>query len=198
MFYVVALGNPGEKYARTRHNAGWLAVAGCVAAWNLPEPEPDKYCRGLVTRGVVNETPVTVLFPTTFMNHSGEAVVKTVPKDSLDRLIVVYDEVALPFGTVRVAYDRGSGGHNGIESIIKAVGRQFTRVRIGIGLPQTTPGTGNYRPSATDLPAYVLERFLPAEEAVFQTVVEQVKDVLDTIFLEGREVAMNRYNQTAL
>ncbi len=197
MYYLVPLGNPGETYEHTRHDVAWLLLDACRQTWQLPSLIEDKRRAGRSTEGVVSGQPVTVLYPTTFMNHSGTAVRKTVPPDALERLVVIYDDVALPFGTIRVAYDRGSGGHNGVQSIIDAVGKGFVRVRVGIGKDAVDTENGNRRPSGADLQGYVMGTFTPDELAALPALAPRLEETLLLILKEGRAVAMNRCNVAA-
>src|SRR3989338_7672926 len=146
----VGLGNPGYEYEGTRHNSGRMAVEHFAKTAKFSEWKEDKKSKSLVSRGLVvppphkasasqGKTLVALVLPNTFMNKSGFAVskfVKTVK--SAERLAVVYDDLDLPLGTIKISFNRGSGGHKGIESIMRAVKtKKFTRVRIGVS-PVTT------------------------------------------------------------
>lgn len=185
MQYIIALGNPGPQYPRTRHNVGWRAADFLIAKAALDHPRVALRGKGLVTEGVVAGSPVTVLYPTTYMNTSGGVVTQVVMKDALRQMIVLHDEVALPFGTVRVSVGSGAAGHNGVQSIIDTCGtKDFIRIRIGVGAP----------PPDSTLERFVLEPFTPAEELRLPAVLERVVGALEVIVREGVGVAMNTYN----
>lgn len=119
MFYIVALGNPGEKYKNTRHNVGWQATDFCLEAWGLPGLIESGAASGSLSGGLVSGNEVSVLYPSTFMNNSGSAVAKLVPKGETQKLIVVHDDIDLPFGEIKIGQGRGAGGNNGVASIIQ-------------------------------------------------------------------------------
>lgn len=174
MKLVVGLGNPGRRYARTRHNIGWRvvdALAGPKTAWQESKKMNAEYYR--LTIGTHE---VELLKPLTFMNASGTAVVAVAKKHRLPRanILVVHDDKDLPFGTVRVAQNSRSAGQRGVQSIIDALGSQeFTRVRVGIGNPAL---------AKTPTDEFVLQPFTAAEEkqlpTVIQTAVETIEKLL--------------------
>ncbi len=134
MELIVALGNPGKEYEHTRHNIAWSVLSELITTACLPSPHASSAFSGDVSVGNLHGKEVRILFPTTFMNNSGSAVKKALACEPAASLIVVHDEIDLPFGTVRIAEDRGAGGHNGVKSIIESLGSQnFIRIRIGIG-----------------------------------------------------------------
>lgn len=195
MWYIVGLGNPGEKYARTRHNVGWQALDLALQAWGLPSVVSDNSVSGRVTEGLVGEQLVRVLYPDTFMNHSGSAVVKFVPRAEVEQLIVVHDDIDLPLGEVRVAKGRGAGGNNGVQSIIQKLGsKDFVRVRIGIA-PTGVFGREVKRPAGGGpLERFVLKPFGLLERQKLPAVFQDTQRALETILADGVSVAMNRCN----
>jgi peptidyl-tRNA hydrolase, PTH1 family len=195
MYYIVALGNPGEEYTNTRHNVGFLAADTFVKAHTLPEPRITAQYVGKVSEGGVGDGSVSVLFPETFMNRSGVAVKKFVPPSELANMVVLYDDIALPFGEVKVSFGRGDGGHNGMKSIIGALGsKDFIRVRIGIAPTSFLTGAAKMV-SGPDLPKYVLAAFSKSEQAkLSKEILPHVSTVLETIVKEGYVKAMNQYN----
>lgn len=197
MHYIVGLGNPGEEYAQTRHNIGWLLLDACIASLQLPTPHQSSKASGRVSEGVVEGQEVTCLYPDTFMNHSGTAVAKLVPPQEADKLIVLYDDIDLPFGEVKVSFGRGDGGHNGIKSIVASLGtKDFIRVRIGIASATVWPWeTGDVRrPKGDALAKYVLGSLTKKETTLVAEVAKWMPDLLKTIIRDGREVAMQDYN----
>ncbi len=195
MFYIVALGNPGEQYVRTRHNVGWQALDLALQAWGMPSVVIDKAVQGQVTEGSVGEVFVRVLYPSTFMNHSGRAVAKFVPRSALTALIVVHDDIDLPLGTVKVAKGRGAGGNNGVASIIAALGsKDFVRVRIGIAPKSMLTGAVRRPAGGGPLERFVLQPFGLLERPQLPAVYEKVRAALELIMCEGVEAAMNQCN----
>ena len=150
MYIIVGLGNPGEEYANTRHNAGMIALDAFAKTIDSSEWKMEKSAASLTSKGTMDGNKVLLIKPETFMNLSGKAVkyfVDSVKK--AEKLIVLQDDLDLPLGTVRIVYDRGSGGHKGIESIVRAIKTQkFTRIRIGVA-PKTPSGIMIVHTSAT-------------------------------------------------
>lgn len=195
MHYIVALGNPGSEYESTRHNVGFMSLDFIVDFFNLPKSTKSSQSAGKVSQGEIEGEEVRLLFPETFMNHSGSAVKKMVPKDEVSRLIVLYDDVALPLGEVKISFDRGDGGHNGIKSIVSALGsKEFIRVRIGVG--PTSFWTGKIKPLVgSDLSRFVLGKFSGREMTkLTEEVFPKVNEVVSTILTKGYVQAMNIYN----
>lgn len=195
MYYIVALGNPGEKYANTRHNVGWLALDYCVAKFRLPDLVESGGLSGRLTEGVVAGNEVVVLYPSTFMNNSGSAVVKLVPKNEVDKLIVVHDDIDLPFGEVKITQGRGAGGNKGVQSIIEKLGsKDFVRVRIGIAPKSFWTGKVKRPQGGGPLERFVLKSFSSSEKKQLPEVFEKVKGAIETVISDGAEVAMNKCN----
>lgn len=195
MYYIVGLGNPGVEYENTRHNVGYMAVEYLREQEGLLDFSADALLEVRRTEGRVAGQTVQCILPTTFMNHSGVAVKKVVPKEAVDKLIVVHDEVDLPLGQVRFSFNRGAGGHNGVESIINHLGRKdFVRVRIGIAPVNEETGQAA-RPTGDRLANFVLKKFRPEELEVVAGAVKEVKRLLEVMIERGLEVAMNDGNQ---
>jgi PTH1 family peptidyl-tRNA hydrolase len=170
---VVGLGNPGRRYAKTRHNVGFLVadeLAGRYGGrWKRAK-------RAEVSEIDLGPYPVTLVKPQTYMNNSGQAV----GTYGADRLIVVHDDLDLDAGVVRVKVGGGPGGHNGLRSIIGQLGREFVRVRVGVGRPE--PG---YDPRD-----YVLSNM----DAALREAVPRAADAVEAVIEQGPEAAMNRFN----
>jgi PTH1 family peptidyl-tRNA hydrolase len=195
MHYIVALGNPGEKYADTRHNVGWLALTHCLAQWQLPEPISSAAFSGLVSEGEVCGIAIKTLCPTTFMNNSGSAVVKLVPKKEIERLIVVHDDIDVPFGKIKLGKGRGAGGNKGVQSIIDAEGsNEFVRVRVGIAPKSFWTGKIKRPAGGGPLERFVLKPFTSSEQKQLEEVFKKVAAAIETVITDGAMVAMNRYN----
>src|SRR5262249_18736084 len=135
---IVGLGNPGNEYENTRHNAGRLALHAYARKNDLREWKEDKKNELTVAKGALGKKLFVLLTPDTFMNNSGRAVLKYVKSAKMaEKMIVVYDDLDLPIGKIKLSFDRGSGGHRGLDSIMKAVkSRKFARIRIGVS-PET-------------------------------------------------------------
>lgn len=196
MIIVVGLGNPGESYARTRHNIGWRALDTFRAEHGIPAPEMDKPYQALIARGQVGDTAVWCVYPQTFMNQSGKTVRVLMRECPEARLVVVHDEVALPLGDVKVSYGRGAGGHNGIRSIVSHYGsNDFARVRVGVGPRTWWSGTATPAPHGAALANYVLGKFSLLEGKAVTEACDTATTVLTAVIRDGHEAAMNAYNQ---
>ncbi len=188
MRLIIGLGNPGRRYRGTRHNVGHEVVQ-CLAARLRVQLEEDGWAR--IGRARVDGGTVVLGIPDTYMNVSGQAV-----KDLLrrrrrrpDELLVVHDDLDLPLGQLRLRPGGGSGGHNGLRSIMEEIGTgMFPRLRIGIGRP----------PAGVDPAEFVLERFTAEERRVIDGVVPWAADAALAAAAEGLEAAMNRYNVRAV
>ncbi len=195
MYYIVGLGNPGEKYAHTRHNVGWLALDVVCKVSALPAPILETSASGRVTEGSIAGAPVNVLYPETFMNNSGAAVAKFVPRNEVTKLIVIHDDIDLPFGEIKIVKGRGDGGNNGIKSIIEKLGsKDFIRIRIGIAPRSIFTGAVKRPKGGGPLERYVLKPFSKKEAEQLTEVNERVTAALTTILKDGIEVAMNKFN----
>ena len=182
---IVGLGNPGPEYAKTRHNLGFMLVD--VLAARLQTTVKREECRALVGRGVIDNQTVELVKPQTFMNLSGEAVKCLAAKDerSVERCIIISDDLATPLGTIRVRPKGSHGGQNGLRSIIDRLGTQeFKRVRIGI-MPE--------HPIA-DASRFVLENFGKGDTETVDKVLNQAADAVETIVKDGIDAAMQKFN----
>jgi len=174
---IVGLGNPGAEYDRTRHNVGFEVARVLIARWELSKPK-SKY-HGLLTEGRagVGGPRVAVLLPQTYMNDAGRSVgpARGALKVPLDRLLVLHDEIDLPFGEIRARLGGGLAGHNGLKSLKQELGSgDFARVRVGVGRPPTT--------DPEQVAAYVLSRFAEPRDEVAE-VVERAADAAESIVL---------------
>lgn len=193
MHTIVGLGNPGEKYEHTRHNAGRIAVAAWVSVHGGSFVASKKY-HGQIHEGVLGKEKILALLPDTYMNESGGSVKKAVSsKAAIERLIVVYDDMDLPLGTIRVSFDRGSGGHNGVRSIEGALkSKRFARIRIGVS-PKGREGAK--KPKGGDaVLKLVMGEFKKAEEETLQDTIKRTGEAIESIIKDGVAVAMNKFN----
>lgn len=193
---LVGLGNPGEKYRNTRHNAGWLVLEYFKKEKNFSEWRNEKMAKGKISDGEVAGQDVTILLPNTFMNRSGESVSKLIrdPKDAL-HMIVVHDEIDLPIGEIKIAHGKGAGGHNGVQSIINHIHtKDFTRVRIGVS-PLNWFGRMKKPLGKDAVTKYLLSNFSKRDEDKLSEVYETTAKILETIVEKGHLEAMNEWNE---
>ncbi|MEB2344049.1 MAG: aminoacyl-tRNA hydrolase [Deltaproteobacteria bacterium] len=188
MKLVVGLGNPGPEYAETRHNAGFRVVERLAERHRIALRRERRFA-GLFGEGNARGVAVGLLEPQTWMNRSGQAVVAAVDAlplgDLASSLVVVYDDLDLPFGRLRVRPGGGAGGHNGLADIQERLGRSdFPRVRFGIGRP----------PAGADPVDYVLAPFDAEQRAALDAHVGRAADAVEAILVEGVARAMNRHN----
>lgn len=185
MKWIVGLGNPGNPYAGTRHNVGFMAVDRCARRWGIDVGKEE--CRAVTGSGIINGVKTVLVKPMTYMNLSGEAVHAFLDyyQPDLADLIVLYDDLDTNFGQIRLRYKGGPGGHNGIKSIIQHTGtKQFCRIRIGISRP----------PAVMDTADYVLGRFGKEEGGTLDEVLERTADALEQCLTEPFEKVMARFN----
>jgi len=186
---IVGLGNPGIEYESTPHNLGFLAIDRI--ANDLGVEVRNRQCRALTARAVMADEPVLLAKPETFMNLSGESVRALVAKHEAkpeSDLIVIQDELDFPWGTLRIHRQRSSAGHNGIESIIEALGTQdFLRIRIGVA-PDRKVEDGR---------RYLLSPMRKAQLKVVDEMLDTTAEAVKTILKEGPAAAMNRFNRKA-
>ncbi len=195
-YTVVGLGNPGIEYENTRHNAGRLGASFFESNEGFGGFQNDSALKSLISKGDIGKDKVTVLLPNTFMNNSGKVVKNIVTSEkSAERLIVIYDDIDLPFGMVRIAFNRGSGGHKGVESIIKHIKtKQFVRVRIGVS--PTTPSGQIKKPKGEQkVYDFLLGEFTKKEREELSDIVRKVSDAVKSIIVDGRAQAMNTFNR---
>ena len=192
---IVGLGNPGEEYENTRHNTGRMAVEAFAKKFSLSEWKKDARAHSLTAKGLVNGTPVVCVLPETFMNKSGTAVmtfVKTLK--AAERCIILYDELDMPLGGAKMAFNRGSGGHKGVESIARALKtKAFWRMRIGIS-PSTASGKLRKPKGEDEVLEFILKRFKPSEIAELNAVFKRTTEALASVVTDGPLKAMNAFN----
>lgn len=210
MHIVVGLGNPGEEYAHTRHNAGRIAVEYFIKnaekiaekrdskkaakATGFEEFESSKKYSSEASEGEVNGEKVLALLPDTFMNKSGKALqVLITNAKKAEKLVVVQDDLDMPIGKIKIMFNRGSGGHKGVESIIRAI-KTEAFVRIKIGICPTTPSGKPKKPTGDKLLDFIVGRFRDNEFDKIKAVSKRVAEALYVIIADSREAAMNEFN----
>ena len=187
MKLIVGLGNPGIEFQFTLHNLGFLAVDRLAAQCGAVIA--NRRCRALTGKTVIGGVEVLLAKPETYMNLSGVSVRSLVDElqgDPAQDLIVLYDDLDLPFGAVRIRQKGGAGGHHGVESVIAALGTgEFTRVRMGI-----SPGH-----KVADGAGYVLSPIRKSQHQVIDEVLDTAAEAAKVILTEGPKIAMNRFNR---
>lgn len=189
-FVIVGLGNPGKEYEKTRHNAGRMVVEKLAKEEGFPEFVLNKKAEALVSVGTVGGKKVTLVLPETYMNKSGKSIpafVKSVK--AAKTMLVVQDELDVPLGAMKLVFGRNSGGHKGVESVMRAIKtKDFARLRIGI----SGQGKKNQakKPSSDEkVNRHVVGKFKPAEEAAVKKAVKKGVDVARRFVAEGFENA---------
>jgi PTH1 family peptidyl-tRNA hydrolase len=181
---IVGLGNPGREYARTRHNVGFEVVDALAKRHHVRIIR--RMGRALIARARIAGQDVTLAKPQTFMNLSGQAVAHIARREKIEpsEILVIYDDMDLPLGRIRLRPDGSSGGHKGMRSIIERLGTtEFPRLRIGIGSADR------------DAALHVLSRFRRGEREVARKAIRSAADAVEMILSEGIEPAMNLYNR---
>lgn len=189
MFFIVGLGNPGEEYVNTRHNTGRMAV------------------EFFEKKNEISPKKLSIINSNEFMNNSGRAVAKVIKsKKAAENLIVVHDDLDLPIGTLKISFNKGVGGHRGLNSVVKAVKtKEFTRIRIGIsphsakasrGKPAIKKPGADLSPKAAEKAVidFILGKFTPKQMEELKKVFKRASLAIQTLVTDGRDRAMNEYN----
>ncbi len=181
---IVGLGNPGRKYQENRHNIGFMAINRLAEKHSIDLTRVQN--KAVIGSGQIDGHAVILAKPQTFMNKSGDAVgpLAKYYKIEPSAILVVYDELDLPLGTLRLREAGGSGGHNGMKSIIQHLGNDFPRLRLGIGRPP-----GRMPPAA-----YVLQDFSAGERPIVDDLLDNAVQAIETFLAEGIDLAMTRHN----
>jgi PTH1 family peptidyl-tRNA hydrolase len=195
MAYIIAgLGNPGEEYEQTRHNTGRI-ILDAVRKEFGDEFIFNKKLNAETSQAKISNEKVTLIAPLTFMNLSGKAIAPLVKNiKAAQKLIVIYDDFSLPLGKIRISYNRSSGGHNGLESIIKAVKTEaFVRIRIGTA-PENAKGNAKLINGEEKVEKFILGKFKEDEIKELKKVGKTVSEAVLVLIKEGREKAMSVFN----
>jgi peptidyl-tRNA hydrolase, PTH1 family len=178
MYIIVGLGNPGEKYSATRHNFGFRVLDLLVGSNSWEKKYDSEF---------IKLDDIVLAKPQLFMNKSGEAIAQITKFYPDSQLIVIHDELDLSLGSIKIQKNVSAAGHNGVQSIIDALGtKDFIRIRLGIDNPQTRgemPGD-----------AYVLQKFTDDEENIVNEVLEKAKSTVETIQTQGLDIAQSKFN----
>lgn len=184
-YFLIALGNPGDKYSKTRHNVGWIILDKLYSGdW-----EYNKYAKVVLSQTEVEGKNFLLVKPMTHMNNSGEVISFLQKEYNLkpEQTIVVHDDLDIPFGKIKISFDRGDGGHNGLKSIMSYLGsKEFIRIRTGVSLESE---------DGTFIKPNVLENFTEEEfTTIEKDIVKMVKKAINTIAKDGLEKATNLTN----
>ena len=187
MFLIAGLGNPDKKYEKTRHNIGFDTVDALAEKYNISITE--KKHKALCGSGVIEGVKVILAKPQTYMNLSGESIAEIVNFYKLDpesEMLIIFDDISLAPGNIRVRKKGSAGGHNGIKSIISSVGTSnFMRIKVGVG----------EKPQGWDLADHVLGRFSSGDRKLVDEAIEFAADAVEKIITDGPDTAMNEYNR---
>lgn len=193
-YIILGLGNPGKEYEHTRHNAGRNAALRFVKDNDLPSFEEHKKLRALVSEGAIEKTKIQTVLPEAFMNKSGVTAknLKLKSKKQIaESVVVTHDDLDLPIGTIKIVKNRGSAGHKGVESVMRALGtRDFTRIRIGIAKPVHLKKSQ----SEETVIKTVIGRVTPDDANLLKKGIKKAAGALRTIAESGTERAMNEWN----
>lgn len=183
MWAIIGLGNPGKRYSRTRHNIGFMVVEEVAKKYDIDLKEKERYRIG---RGSIDGYDVLLIEPLIYMNRSGDVVKEILDKFDVpvEKLLIIYDDLDMDTGKLRIRIRGSSGGHKGVESVIKSISsKDFLRLKIGIG-----------RDRAMAPEDYVLRRFKREDVSIIKKAIERASDAIVSILTEGIEKAMNKFN----
>ena len=186
MLLLVGLGNPNPNNTNNRHNVGFRVIDGINKQFSLSKQKPK--FKGLLTTGTINECKVFTVKPLTFMNNSGVCVKEIIEyfKINVHNIFVFHDDLDVNFGKIKSKFGGSSAGHNGIESIDKYVGKEYSRVRIGIGHPE----------KSTDVTGHVLESFTKDEEEIIEDIINNIISSLTILIDKKLDLFSSQVNQT--
>lgn len=184
-YLIVGLGNPGRQHQHNRHNLGFMVVDKLAQQYDIPFQTTKN--KALVGNGRIHDVAVILAKPQTYMNSSGDAVgpLAAFYKIPPENVLIIFDELDLPFGTVRLREKGGAGGHNGMKSIINHLGQDFPRMRLGISRP----------PGRMDAAAWVLRDFGSDEQILLNEILDEAVKAVITYLVDGIQLAMSRHNK---
>ncbi len=197
-YVIVGLGNPGEEYENTRHNVGRMVVQEIAHRLSASEWRTDKKLHAQIAHaGTEDGKETTLVLPDNYMNRSGGSVAPLVKnRTQNEHLIVVHDDIDLPIGTLRIVFDRGAGGHRGVESIVRALKtRAFVRVRVGV-VPTTPTGKMRKPRGEGHVHNFILQQLSKRDTERIQRVVKRAAEAVLVLLQHGRTHATQKYNAT--
>ncbi|MFA6386186.1 MAG: aminoacyl-tRNA hydrolase [Candidatus Paceibacterota bacterium] len=207
MILIVGLGNPGEEYKQTRHNTGRIILENIANSNDFSDWKDNMKLKSLCSKGEIGKPArphgssgaggekFDFMLPETFMNNSGNAVCQIIDdKKKLKNLVVVYDDIDLPLGSLKISFNRSSGGHNGLESVIKKVkSREFVRIRIGVS-PATPSGKLRKPKGEEAVLKFLLGKYKEDELKEIKKISKKVGEIIEMVASEGKDKAMSLYN----
>ena len=194
-YIFVGLGNPGDEYKNSRHNTGRMVLEYLHNAGDFSEWKHNVKLNALVSKGKIRSKVVTLIEPETMMNKSGYSLSGLVTNaKSAENIVVLYDDIDLPLGRVKISFGRGSGGHKGLASIIKKIKtKDFVRFRIGISLPLKRGGVKKPK-GESGVIDFILGDFSKQEKAQINKIAKQVSEVAEALVIKGLNNARNSFN----
>ncbi|KKS23482.1 hypothetical protein A3B05_00835 [Candidatus Giovannonibacteria bacterium RIFCSPLOWO2_01_FULL_43_160] len=185
---ILGLGNPDREYEGTRHNAGRSAAEYFAKKIGAGDFEFDKKSNSLIAEGKVEKNKVLIALPETFMNKSGSAATKLIrSKKELKELVVIHDDLDIPLGRFKISYGKSSGGHKGVESVMRALKtKNFVRIRIGVS-PKN-------KPAQKEVMEFIIGKFKPAELEIFKKINKRVSNALEAMARGSLEKTMSQFN----
>jgi len=189
MIIIVGLGNPGQRFQKTRHNIGFRVVDKFLQENNLPEFKSSKRSNALISNSFLNGTEVIIVKPQTFMNLSGRSIKKLISNFQFltPNLWIIHDDVDLPLGKIRIVKGRGAAGHKGVESIIKTINsKNFIRFRVGIKPEKFKP---------KNIEKFVLQKFNKEEGKIVKEIIERTCQAIKFALTQRIEKAMSKFNK---
>lgn len=195
-YIIVGLGNPGEKYSKTRHNTGRLMLEQVAKKFAFPPFTEKSSTKALVSASQIGENKVTLIEPNNFMNNSGASLTPFVTSvKKAHSVIVIYDDLDLPMGKIKISYARSAGGHRGLDSVIKALKTaEFIRIRIGIS-PETAQGKLKKPQGEKAVEAHILGEFKKPEFEIIKKTAHKVVEAVSVVLEQGYQKAMEEYNK---
>ncbi|MCK4918370.1 MAG: aminoacyl-tRNA hydrolase [Candidatus Pacebacteria bacterium] len=195
MYLIVGLGNPGEEYEKTRHNIGRIILDYYAKKNKFEEWLIDGKLKAITSDGFVGKNKVKLIEPETFMNKSGLSIKSLITsKKKAETLVVVYDDLDLALGDFKISWNKGTGGHKGLESIVKTIKtKEFIRLRVGI-TPITPTGKLKKVKGENKVLDFLMKDFTKKDLEILKKAQPKITKALDSIIIEGRVKAMNEYN----
>lgn len=195
MIYILGLGNPDDEYMGTRHNVGRMVLDFFAKKNDFSEWKEDISSKSLISKGEIGKNKVTFIKPETFMNKSGISAKYFVDSEKKAlKLVVIHDDLDLPIGRFKISFNKSSGGHRGVESIIKAIKTEaFIRIRVGIS-PSTPSGKLKKPHGEEAVGDFILGKFKKSEEEILSKNLKLISEAISMLVNEGREKAMGEFN----
>lgn len=190
---IVGLGNPGKEYGKNRHNVGFMAVDEIAKTFGFDDFKEEKKFEAELAQGEISGEKVLLAKPLTFMNKSGEAVRKIAGYFKIDKkdLVLIFDDIDLPLGSIRIREKGGAGTHNGVKSVTQALGtEEFARIKIG------TESRGDSAPKKQETSSFVLSDFTKEEDGIIRKNLKKMPEIIGILLRDGTEAAMTNFNSS--